>query len=760
MNHLHARQKVLHFVNQTRQSIFLTGKAGTGKTTLLNEIKTTTHKSTVVVAPTGIAALNAGGVTIHSMFQLPLSSFVPTQEMPESVSTSIKVETQKTLIRHHRMNRNKRTLLTQLELLIIDEVSMLRADVLDAIDFTLRAVRKNRVPFGGVQVLMVGDLMQLPPVVKHEEWHVLKKYYEGMYFFNAKVIQEMPPVYIELEHIFRQQDKLFIDLLNNLRNNKINHNDIAVLKDYVQPDFNPEHHEGYITLTTHNATADDLNSKALEALKGKSYQYQAAVKGNFPEHLYPLEEVLTLKKGAQVMFIKNDANFEKRYYNGKIGKVLDLTDENIIVEFPEEQLTINVEKYTWQNIKYETDPNTKEISEEVLGIFEHFPLKLAWAITVHKSQGLTFDKAVLDVSRVFLPGQAYVALSRLRSLEGLVLKSPIQLNGIQNAAEVVGFASNKSSEEELESKLQEQTSQFLLDTLIETFSWKPLYQQWRNHRFSYNEHAAQSEKSAYYSWAVAMEGKVLELEIPAERFKQQLRAAFAKETTDYEFINSRIAAAVDYFSPIHESVLKEIAITLIKLESLSRVKEFTEELMDLEESHHNILIKLHKTKQFAKAVYKGVPLDKKAFDLDDFKQKHLKLKEEIKQELLKQGLDFDKKTKTKKPKSEPKKKNSTPKIPTTEITYALWKELHSIEDIAERRALNPQTIMSHLGKLITENKIQIDEVLPQETINSLEKAFQKNRDKTVGEIKQLYGDKFEWGELRMYEGFFKRQLSQ
>jgi len=760
MNHLQARQKVLHFVNQTRQSIFLTGKAGTGKTTLLNEITATTHKNTVVVAPTGIAALNAGGVTIHSLFQLPFCSFVPTYEMPDSISPYIKVETQKTLVKHYRMTRVKRSVLTQMELLIIDEVSMLRADLLDAIDHTLKVIRKNKNPFGGVQVLMVGDLMQLPPVVKNDEWQVLKNYYSGVYFFNSKVILEHPPVYIELEHIFRQQDKVFINLLNNLRNNRINHDDIAVLKQYVNPVFNPRNHEGYITLTTHNATAEELNARALDELEGKKHQFNSLIKGNFPDNMYPVDEVLYLKKGAQVMFIKNDSSPEKNYFNGKIGKVLTINKEEIWVEFPEENKKISVDKYIWKNVKYETDVNTKEINEEVLGWFEHYPIKLAWAITVHKSQGLTFDKAVLDVSKVFLPGQAYVALSRLRSLEGLVLKSPIQLNGIQNATEVVDYAANKATEDYLSVCLQEQTQIYLEETLMETFSWKGLYQLWRNHRFGYNENAVQSEKSAYYSWVIKMEKEVLEMEHASEKFKKQLKAIFSKEVLDASFIYERIQAAVNYFNPIHERILKEIITTLIKLESATRVKEFSEELKDLEEAHHDILIKLSKANQYAKALNNGITLNKDAFSFMELSNRISQLKSQIRKELNEQGFDFNKSTSKEKSKKEKKNKITLPKIPTIEITFALWKEHHSVEEIAAQRQLTKQTILGHLGKLITEGKVQIEEVLPNDILEDLERVFHENNDKTISEIKEMCGERFGWGELRLYEGVLKRQLNQ
>lgn len=759
MNQIQARDKVLHFVNQTRQSIFLTGKAGTGKTTLLNEITATTHKNVVVVAPTGIAALNAGGVTIHSMFQLPFCSYIPTNAMPEEVSPNLKVETQKTLVKHYKMNRNKRSVLIQMELLIIDEVSMLRSDLLDAVDYTLRVIRKNKNPFGGVQVLLVGDLMQLPPVVKNEEWQVLKGFYSSIFFFNAKVIQEHPPIYIELEHIFRQQDKFFIDLLNNLRNNKITPEDQNVLKQYVQTNFDAKQHQGYITLTTHNATADDLNALALKDLNCKSFFYNASIKGEFPEKMYPVEEVLTLKINAQVMFIKNDVSPDKRYFNGKIGRIAELSEDQIWVEFPEEKTKIVVEKYIWKNIKYETDAQTKEINEDVLGFFEHYPIKLAWAITVHKSQGLTFDKAVLDVSRVFMPGQAYVALSRLRSLDGLVLKSPIQLNGIQNSSEVVDYASNKATDDYLNECLQKQTVEYLRETLLDSFSWQPLFQQWRNHRFGYNENATKSEKSSYYSWVVKMEKEVLEMEQPALKFKQQLVTAFLKSEPDFEFIAARISAAVDYFCPIHEKILMELSTALIRLESIGRVKEFCEELKDLEESHQAVLVMLHKSKQLIDAIYSGIPLDKNAFSFQELKEKLLVMKQQIRKEFQASGFDFNTKP-SKEPKTKKVKKTSTPKTPTSEITFALWKEHHSIEEIATLREMATQTILGHMGKLIYEGKVQIEEVLPQDLINQLEKAFTENKYKTVGEIKQIYGEQFNWGELRLYERTVNRQLSQ
>jgi len=457
------------FINQTKQSVFLTGKAGTGKTTLLRKIISSTHKNAIIVAPTGIASINAGGVTIHSFFQLPFSGFIPEFGVAPQFSHSVKLETKDSLLRHFTMNKQRRNIMRNLELLIIDEVSMLRADLLDAIDWTLRNVRRNNEPFGGIQVLFIGDLLQLPPVVKQEEWSILRSYYSGMFFFNAKVLQEKAPLYIELSTIFRQQDQGFIQVLNNLRNNQITANDVEILNQYVKPDFDSLKEEGYITLTTHNTKADEMNAKALSSLKGNSKKYTAEITGDYPQHMYPLELDLELKIGAQVMFIKNDISMEKNFFNGKMGRIDSLSEEEISVYFPDEKRSITVDKYEWNNIRYNINEASGEIKEDTLGTFVQYPLKLAWAITVHKSQGLTFDKAVLDVSDVFAPGQAYVALSRLRSLEGLVLLKPMRMNGLSNDQNVVAYAGNKASDSILLSNLEYGTRKFLLESRLATF---------------------------------------------------------------------------------------------------------------------------------------------------------------------------------------------------------------------------------------------------------------------------------------------------
>ena len=346
-----AASYAIKFINQTNRSVFLTGKAGTGKTTLLKEIIRTTHKNVVVVAPTGIAALNAGGVTIHSMFQLPFSGFLPTDTQPPHVSDYVRFETKSSLRRHFRMRGEKKSVILSMELLVIDEVSMLRADLLDAIDYTLRSIRHKNRPFGGVQVLYIGDLLQLPPVVRNEEWDVLKHFYKGKFFFHSHVVQENPPMYIELDKIYRQTDTKFINVLNNLRNNIITNDDLKVLNEFVNPAFDLHNHPGYITLTTHNSKADAMNANSLQELAGKEYTYFPEIVDDFPEKILPVEGMLKLKVGAQVMFIKNDLSPEKKYFNGKIGIVKSLSEGEILVHFPEENVTIEAEKYEWQNVK-------------------------------------------------------------------------------------------------------------------------------------------------------------------------------------------------------------------------------------------------------------------------------------------------------------------------------------------------------------------------------------------------------------------------
>lgn len=747
----------LQFINQTNKSIFLTGKAGTGKTTLLKEIIKTTHKNTVVVAPTGIAALNAGGVTIHSMFQLPFGAFLPDNKNISSFAGNIKFESRATLARHFKMNGTKKSVIRNMELLIIDEVSMLRADILDAMDFMLRKIRKLERPFGGVQVLFIGDLLQLPPVVKNEEWQLLKNYYSGMFFFHSHVMQQYPPLYIELEKIYRQTDNLFINVLNNLRQNKITNEDISVLNKFVQPNFDLKNNKGYITLTTHNSKADLINEQSLKDLKGKSSFYSPEIVGDFPEKIYPLEEKLELKIGAQVMFVKNDLNFEKQYFNGKMGVISSLSSEEIRVHFPEENKTIEVDKYEWQNIRFKVNEDTKEIEEEVVGTFVHYPIKLAWAITVHKSQGLTFDKAALDVSQVFAPGQAYVALSRLRSLNGLILLSKIQMNGISSDVDVLSYAENKSTEEALAKSLVKETQNFVFQYLTNAFNFKDLIQEWRNHFYSYNSEAPKSVKIKHTSWAKNQYEQLAKIEIFSEKFLSQIHSLFSKDSIDNDFVNKRCIAAYDFFFNILDQIAEELLLKLEEIKRIKKVKAFYEELYTLEEIHINTILKLKKAKLLTSIITQGKKITKENLtsqDIATYKiNKLVTVSERFRKEFS--TLIEEEETYTYYEEKPKKKKTKAPKKSTIEETLELWNQNVSIEEIAVLRKLTPQTIFNHFSKLIQMEIVEISDILTQDRISVLKEVFNGYNDQSLSELKEKHGESISWDELRLYKASLK-----
>jgi hypothetical protein len=740
----------LRFINQTQQSVFLTGKAGTGKTTLLKEIIATTHKNTVVVAPTGIAALNAGGVTIHSMFQLPFGGFIPDNSVPQFSNTT-KFETKATLRRHFKMSGQKRAVIRNMELLIIDEVSMLRADLLDAIDFMMQSVRKKSAPFGGVQVLFIGDLLQLPPIIRDEEWRTLRSYYKGKFFFHAHVIQQYPPLYIELSKIYRQTDDRFISVLNNLRNNEITQTDIQMLNEFVKPNFDLKSNKGYITLTTHNAKADVMNSQSLEDLEGNLVTFKPEITGDFPEKLYPVDANLQLKIGAQIMFVKNDLSPDKNYFNGKMGIVKTMTSKEIWVHFPDEDKTIEVDKYEWQNIRYTVNEMTKEIEEEVLGTFVHYPIKLAWAITVHKSQGLTFDKAALDVSQVFLPGQAYVALSRLRSLNGLVLLSPLQMNGISNDQDVMDYAENKASEEALANALKRETKNFILNYLKNSFDWNELAQEWRNHQFSYNQDAENSAKSKHAIWAQNQAGVIWQLLDPSSKFLMQLDKLFHNEQLEFTHISERINAAFNYFMEPMDKLVYEILWKLEEVKRIKKAKAFYDELIVLEDLQTKAVLQLLKAKLMMATLIKGEAISKEKLTSQEIKDyKTIKVNRVIENfkkaniTLIEDEKDAERYAPKKSAKKEPKKS-------TVQETYELWLEKKTVQEIATIRKFTQETILSHLTKLIQSKTITISEVFTEEKITALTEAFVGYKEESVSPLKEKNGDRFSWEELRMFK---------
>jgi len=416
-----AMQLASDYLESTHTVVFLTGKAGTGKTTFLQNLRRLSKKKLAVAAPTGVAAINAGGMTIHSLFQLPFGPLLPGGDARPDIHYS----------------PEKKELLSSLELLIIDEISMVRPDVLDQIDLILRNIKASSHPFGGVQLLLIGDLSQLSPIIRDEEWGLLSRYYTTPYFFSALVMQKAPYVRIELDHVYRQKEQAFVDILNEVRNQQISAESLALLNARYVPNFRPTSDDPYITLTTHNSIAQQVNAEFLEALEGQIFEFVATVRGDFPRDAYPTETNLKLKIGAQVMFVKNDGSAEKLYYNGKIGSVSRIEGHTVFVQCDREGRELAVEAAEWTNVRYQLDGEA--INESNAGSFAQIPLKLAWAITIHKSQGLTFDKAIIDVSEAFAPGQAYVALSRCRTLSGMVLRNRIGAHHIIGDPAVIRF---------------------------------------------------------------------------------------------------------------------------------------------------------------------------------------------------------------------------------------------------------------------------------------------------------------------------------
>ncbi len=469
------------FVRSTDCNIFLTGKAGTGKTTFLHNLERDLAKQMIITAPTGVAAINAGGVTLHSFFQLPFGPFVPGSEAYERSQQH-----------RFRFSREKKKIIQSLDLLVIDEISMVRADLLDAVDEALRHHRYNNQPFGGVQMLMIGDLHQLAPVARRNEWQLLASHYASIYFFSSKVLQQTELVSIELQHIYRQSDTGFIRLLNRVRNNQLDQTALNELNRRYLPDFQPEEDEGYITLTTHNRQANTINSKWLAQLNTREFCFEAEISGDFPEHIYPAPADLYLKKGAQVMFVRNDPDTDKQYYNGKIGRIGKITATEIIVLCPRDNgnngddsddQKITVQPVVWENIKYTLNQEKNEIEEEVVGTFEQYPLKTAWAITIHKSQGLTFDRAIIDTQAAFAHGQVYVALSRCKTFEGLVLSSPLGVGGVATDAAVLDFDAQVRKNPPSQEQLEKAKIGFQQKLLAECFDFQQL-----SNRLSYFIH--------------------------------------------------------------------------------------------------------------------------------------------------------------------------------------------------------------------------------------------------------------------------------
>lgn len=568
-------------VNQSSRNIFLTGKAGTGKTTFLKYIRENCPKQIAVVAPTGVAAINAGGVTMHSFFQLPFSPFIPDDSGSDKQNEEI--TNKNSLLSKLRMTLEKKKILQELELLIIDEISMVRCDMLDGVDAVLRHIRRgHNERFGGVQVLLIGDMFQLPPVVKEHEWRLLKDFYNSPYFFDSVVIREEPPVYIEFDKIYRQSEERFINVLNQVRNNELDEDGKNLLEKRFSPDFRRTKDDGYIVLTTHNDRARNKNETELNGLGNKLFSYRAEIEGDFPESAYPAEEQLLLKAGSQVMFIKNDTERIKRYFNGKIGIVTELAEDRILVQCKDETEEIEIKKEKWENIRYTVDKKSRQLNDEVIGTFTQYPLRLAWAITIHKSQGLTFDKVIIDAGEAFAPGQVYVALSRCTTLDGIVLQSHIRPTKMFSDERIVQFSNTNSSKNILEQELQKSKRNYQLNILLSLFDYKQiiaeaetLNQYLLENKSSFNQEA---EK-----WIDGVLNEIIKLQATADKFQNQLRSIFNRDEnpTTNELLKERMNAGAGYFlkeqGKLSETVISCPAIT----DSRLHAKEVNETLKEV-----------------------------------------------------------------------------------------------------------------------------------------------------------------------------------
>jgi hypothetical protein len=542
-----------NYAHFTNKNIYLTGKAGTGKTTFLHRLKKETTKRLVIVAPTGVAAINAGGVTIHSFFQLPFGPYLPGMAKDPA--------------NQRKFTREKIRLIQSMDLLVIDEISMVRSDVLDAIDDVLRRYKNYFEPFGGVQLLMIGDLHQLPPVVKEDEWEMLRSRYQTPYFFGSHALQKTQPVAIELKHIYRQSDNIFISILNKVRNNHIDNNVLEALNSRYIPNFQPDDSEGYITLTSHNNSAQDINARKLSMIEKPIQQFRAKVSGDFPEFSFPNDEVLEFKLGAQVMFVKNDISKEKLYFNGKIGTITNITEEEIIVQCKDDPAPIVVRPVEWSNVKYTLDEHTREINEEKIGTFIQVPLKLAWAITIHKSQGLTFDKAIIDANAAFAHGQVYVALSRCRTFEGLVLRSKITPASVKTDHVVKQYSDEIERNLPDENHLIASKRVFQESLLKSLFLMKPLNKLMDNFHRLLLENQTIINPSAIVSLNMAWIAMETTLFNVAEKFEPQLEQYFAQGTMPDEntLLQERLQKASVYFieklKKIHQDIQNITIIT-------------------------------------------------------------------------------------------------------------------------------------------------------------------------------------------------------
>ena len=795
------------YVTLTNKHIFLTGKAGTGKTTFLHRVVRETTKRTAVVAPTGVAAINAEGVTIHSLFQLPFGPLIPGQVRERMAQ--------------RRFSRQKINLIKSLDLLIIDEISMVRADVLDGIDEVLRRYRNDQRPFGGLQLLMIGDLHQLPPVVKPQEWDLLRLHYQTPYFFGSQALQKTDAVTIQLKHIYRQEDDHFIKLLNQVRSNQLDENILDSLNSRYRENFQPEEESGYITLTSHNNAAQRINNERLQSLPGELTEVKASIEGDFPEHAYPNDPVLQFKVDAQVMFVKNDLTPEKRYYNGKIGRITKIQGEEIYVQCPGDDYHIAVLPAEWHNRKYALDETTKEVNEDIIGTFTQYPLRLAWAITIHKSQGLTFEKVIIDAQAAFAHGQVYVALSRCKTFEGIVLHTPLRISSVKTDRVVQAYTEEAQRNEPDEQQLYEAKKTYQQEVLRRFFQFRKLHrisQQLERSVLEY-EHALQGKLATDFR---GFQTKLIEQVLSvAQKFLPQLESYFSQADLpeEHDPLKVRLQKAGTYFQRQFQTDLQPIAEKLDLITDNQAIQKKVEE--QLTELHQElaavtacikVLCEGYNSRQFITArvnaeldfaqtfkkrkirvevpnsvehpgLYKKLSLWRAETAGEENIQRYMVMPTRTLLEIIsvlptnmaslkridgigkkradkygpailkivldyceEEELDTDRlKFASGKPPEPPK----TLKPDTKLVSLELLKKGKNIEEIATERELQVNTIEGHLAHFIGTGELDVFELLPTEKVEQGTEYFSKSKSESLSEAKNHFGDTFSFGELRM-----------
>ncbi|MGE8430090.1 MAG: helix-turn-helix domain-containing protein [Sphingobacterium sp.] len=723
-----AFMQAVAFVNQTNQNVFITGKAGTGKTTFLKYIREHSYKKMAITAPTGVAAMNAGGTTLHSLFWLPFGTFIEDYELRWDEQDS-HIYNKSRLFSTIKLTKQRRAILQELELLVIDEVSMVRADTLDAINVILQSVRRDMRPFGGLQVLFIGDLYQLPPVVKDAEWNVLRDHYSSVFFFNAKILRDNPLVMLELNKIYRQQDEGFISILNAIRNNQCTSDMLTTLNGYYQQDFVPNEEEQYITLTSHNRNADEINGAKLASLSGKMLNLKAVVKDDFAQGSYPAEETLSLKIGAQVMFIRNDSGDERKYYNGKIGTVkdIDTVQGTVTVTFPDGSESVTVKRETWENIRYNYDKGQDQIKEEILGTFSQFPLRLAWAITIHKSQGLTFQKAIIDAGTSFAAGQVYVALSRLTSLDGLVLKSIIPSYAIRTDYQVVEFAQRAQGQADVNEILEQCQRNYLGQILMHGFRWDGLLAETSELLKSLEERNIDGKEQAVLFFQQLVKHLQTQEKV-AHKFIVVLYDLLRdKNAIDYDVICERSTAAVNWFLPkMDVDLIEALTKHIEEYQIRKRTKKYIDELKAL------LLDYKRKREQLQHCLLIAETLSKR----EDFQTAMLdvaaSVKTKEKDELAAQSADEE----------------GPKKLDTKEISLEMFKDGMSIADIAVKRGMVAGTIYGHLINFVG-TEVEATELIEQEKLDRILGVIRANPDKSSSELKMLLGVDIDYPDIKI-----------